>query len=361
MIGPFIAAFIARKILKTKLWAVIFTTETVYRGVKQFAEEGDDRGLKPGRSQSALASETAWRHERDGLSAKEREKLAEANREANDPEYRALRNAQREEERLWLLAEQRRWEEKERREDKEKRRQREAKKQVERKREQATRTGNIIAFFVACVILATLFLLTSKHSMTSTQREEPLGVSSNNENLQEKEEIAPSTGAVNSAVESGSSKASTNTGSAQPVELPAPSDTMTPHQGAANIKLGGTSPTRSVATLTPPGRSVPKDSMMGYAPANSGLDDNPLGVAQVRDSYLSEEDLAGLSLRALCISYNGIYALHGCPFKRPTIRHYFSRLFWYKPNPKFSESDLSPTERQNLKTIRTCERNHFGY
>ena len=101
--------------------------------------------------------------------------------------------------------------------------------------------------------------------------------------------------------------------------------------------------------------------MTAYAPQGSGLSDVPLSTDMLQNEVVTSDELKNLSLRALSISHNSIYALHGYIFSRPAIQAYFTAQDWYHPDPAFSPSALTSTEQQNVQTIRAAERANFGY
>lgn len=109
----------------------------------------------------------------------------------------------------------------------------------------------------------------------------------------------------------------------------------------------------------PPTQS--RDTMAAYAPAGSGLSDDPISPDALESKPLSAEDLAGKSLRALSISHNTIFARHGCIFSRPSVRSYFEAQPWYHPDPAFTAAALSRVEQENVQTIRAAEHARFGY
>lgn len=51
-----------------------------------------------------------------------------------------------------------------------------------------------------------------------------------------------------------------------------------------------------------------------------------------------------------------IYARRGKVFKDNWLNKYFASFAWYKPNNNFKETDLSPTERQNVTAIIAYEK-----
>lgn len=73
--------------------------------------------------------------------------------------------------------------------------------------------------------------------------------------------------------------------------------------------------------------------------------------------WLTEEDVADLTLEQLRVLRNTIYARHGRKFKSADLRRFFSRFDWYRPryaeiNPKV----LSKTEKHNIALIQRMER-----
>lgn len=103
------------------------------------------------------------------------------------------------------------------------------------------------------------------------------------------------------------------------------------------------------------------DTLTAYAPPGSGLSDVPLSIDTLQNEVVTSDDLKRLSLRALSISHNSIYALHGYIFERPAIQAYFDAQSWYHSDPAFNASMLTSTEQQNGQTIRAAERANFDY
>ncbi len=103
------------------------------------------------------------------------------------------------------------------------------------------------------------------------------------------------------------------------------------------------------------------DTMTAYAPPGSGLSDVPLSIDTLRNEAVTSDDLKNLSLRALSISHNSIYALHGYIFERPAIQAYFNAQSWYHSDPAFNHTMLTNREQQNGQTIRAAERANFDY
>ncbi|MEH7415767.1 YARHG domain-containing protein [Neobacillus drentensis] len=73
-------------------------------------------------------------------------------------------------------------------------------------------------------------------------------------------------------------------------------------------------------------------------------------------TILTEEDIANLSPEQLRLARNEIFARHGYEFKSEDLQNYFSQKSWYIPDPLFSESMISDTEKQNAELILSKER-----
>jgi hypothetical protein len=70
---------------------------------------------------------------------------------------------------------------------------------------------------------------------------------------------------------------------------------------------------------------------------------------------LKDDFLTGMLLEDLQKLRNEVYARHGKVFKDKALQNYFSSLAWYKPNPDYRESMLTPIERENVKLIAKYE------
>jgi Ca-activated chloride channel family protein len=70
---------------------------------------------------------------------------------------------------------------------------------------------------------------------------------------------------------------------------------------------------------------------------------------------LTESELAGLSAERLRILRNVPYARHGYVFRSPELQQYFSRLAWYRPDPRFDNARLTPTDENTVALVRSCE------
>ena len=74
--------------------------------------------------------------------------------------------------------------------------------------------------------------------------------------------------------------------------------------------------------------------------------------------YLTESEVAGLSLRTLCYARNEIYARRGYIFQSQELRDYFGSKDWYYPavpGSSFSASVLNSYEVANIELIKTYE------
>lgn len=74
--------------------------------------------------------------------------------------------------------------------------------------------------------------------------------------------------------------------------------------------------------------------------------------------YLTDQDVAGMSLRDLCYAKNEIYARRGYIFQSQELRDYFSSKPWYLPTiseEDFSESVFSEIETANIALLKQYE------
>jgi len=62
-----------------------------------------------------------------------------------------------------------------------------------------------------------------------------------------------------------------------------------------------------------------------------------------------------MSSHALQILRNTIYAQYGRTFSDPTLQSYFNKQWWYQPNTAYSDTDLSPEDKQALMFINELE------
>lgn len=74
--------------------------------------------------------------------------------------------------------------------------------------------------------------------------------------------------------------------------------------------------------------------------------------------YLTDADLAGLSIQQLCYARNEIYARRGYIFQAEELRQYFGSKPWYMPTvpaDSFSESVFNEFERANIELLKSHE------
>jgi len=73
-------------------------------------------------------------------------------------------------------------------------------------------------------------------------------------------------------------------------------------------------------------------------------------------SVITRKLLEGLFVEDAAKMRQEIYARHGKVFKEPWFQTYFATFAWYKPNPSFSDTQLSEVERRNIATITAYEK-----
>lgn len=73
------------------------------------------------------------------------------------------------------------------------------------------------------------------------------------------------------------------------------------------------------------------------------------------DRRLRREEVVALTPEQRRLARNEIFARHGYQFQSADLREYFGKKGWYKPNPGFSESSLSATEKANAEMVRQIE------
>ncbi len=74
--------------------------------------------------------------------------------------------------------------------------------------------------------------------------------------------------------------------------------------------------------------------------------------------YLSDSELAGLSLQQLCYARNEIYARRGYIFQSQELRNYFGAKSWYNPtipSEYFSDSVFNEYELANINLLKDYE------
>jgi hypothetical protein len=84
-------------------------------------------------------------------------------------------------------------------------------------------------------------------------------------------------------------------------------------------------------------------------------------VEERKHEALSSDTLQGIAFKGYPLSFvrllrNEIYARHGRVFADKKLQGYFASLPWYKPNPAYHDSLLTPMERQNVNTLLAHEK-----
>ncbi len=77
---------------------------------------------------------------------------------------------------------------------------------------------------------------------------------------------------------------------------------------------------------------------------------------ELSTKLLSRATLQGLFLEDARKLRNEILARRGMTFKDAWLQNYFASFDWYKPDPSFSEANLTDVERRNVATLRLYER-----
>lgn len=91
---------------------------------------------------------------------------------------------------------------------------------------------------------------------------------------------------------------------------------------------------------------------------NSSPATDPAGRAEakvVRGAALDAGELTNLSGEELRRLRNAVYARHGRTFDSQDLQRYFDSRPWYKARYDYSESELTETDRANIKLIQTEE------
>jgi len=83
------------------------------------------------------------------------------------------------------------------------------------------------------------------------------------------------------------------------------------------------------------------------AQAAGKSDDRPLYYTRL----ITDDDLAGRSLRELSLMRNSIYAHAGNKFRKKWLNDYFSAQPWYHPLDKMDESKITALDRKNAEII----------
>ena len=79
----------------------------------------------------------------------------------------------------------------------------------------------------------------------------------------------------------------------------------------------------------------------------------------LKGDALSESDLSGLSLTEIRRLRNTVFARHGRIFQTSELQNYFGTRSWYRPKSNYSDAQLTPTDRENIRMTLAAE-NRMG-
>lgn len=97
---------------------------------------------------------------------------------------------------------------------------------------------------------------------------------------------------------------------------------------------------------------------MAVGGINDGTAANEYILSDSSTRYLTNADIASLSLEQLRLARDEIYARHGRKFQDKGLQAYFDNQVWYNGTiepGRFNEKVLSDTERKNLDLIKARE------
>ncbi|HZO13773.1 MAG TPA: YARHG domain-containing protein [Polyangiaceae bacterium] len=89
-------------------------------------------------------------------------------------------------------------------------------------------------------------------------------------------------------------------------------------------------------------------------------DASPLEDPTELDRLLQVEELSTLSRRDLRMLRNMIYGRRGRAFESKVVQEYFKGAAWYKPDPQYDDSRLSPIDHKNIRIIMSVEESLGG-
>jgi serine/threonine-protein kinase len=153
--------------------------------------------------------------------------------------------------------------------------------------------------------------------------------------------------------------AATNVNQAAPSRAPV----VAPNQNTANQNTAPPPPS-ATQPASPAPLPLPPPPVAGGSPATAGPvtggrnEEAVFAGAEnkiLANQRLAESDLQGLPLLRLRMLRNTVYARHGRPFRVAPIRLYFQSRSWYTPRPGYRDSDLTPIDRMNIRTIQAAE------
>ncbi len=96
-------------------------------------------------------------------------------------------------------------------------------------------------------------------------------------------------------------------------------------------------------------------SLLACAPFAQGFDLERLEKIDFKKTRLQSKDLDGLMLDDLAFLRGIVFGKRGRIFKDRDIQDYLETRSWYRPNRRFTNAVLTPTERANLDLIREAE------
>jgi hypothetical protein len=142
-----------------------------------------------------------------------------------------------------------------------------------------------------------------------------------------------------------------------------PKETVETNSGATassgTINSSNTTETTSNPSTpaeNPPPKETDQTSSASPAPADNSnqaeASDSSYIFSDSQTQKLTGEDVMGLQTELLPFAMNEIFARRGYVFKDSVYVDYFSKKFWYKPNPGFNTKDLSEIENYNINLIK---------
>jgi hypothetical protein len=74
------------------------------------------------------------------------------------------------------------------------------------------------------------------------------------------------------------------------------------------------------------------------------------------DAELNPQALVLLSAKQLRLLRNAVYARHGRVFDSKELKEYFSGYQWYRADPAYTETRLTPVDKRNLEILQQAEK-----
>lgn len=79
------------------------------------------------------------------------------------------------------------------------------------------------------------------------------------------------------------------------------------------------------------------------------------GYLTPQDRIITAAELQGKSKEELRVMRNEVFARHGKIFQNPDLSSYFTRKSWYTQDQKYSDSQLTETDKENIRIIQEQE------